>query len=112
MTMLARISLVAFAGVLALALVGCSKKTTCSNANSACGILQTCCSRSDCYYTYNGIKYPCNGTDCRAAAARLAAVMCGTAARPAGAPLSATERAALAATIRLLISDPPCVTCP
>jgi hypothetical protein len=112
MTTLARIGLLAFVGVLALSLVGCKKKTTCSSSNSACGVFQACCSSTDCYYTYNGSKYPCDGTDCRAAAERLASAMCGSAARPAGAPLSSTERAALDATIRVLVSDKPCVTCP
>lgn len=37
---------------------------------------EACCTTTDCYYTYNGQTFNCNGTDCEEAALQLIAAMC------------------------------------
>jgi hypothetical protein len=62
-------------GVLVLFTISCKKdkktspKDTCETINIGCGDVEACCSTSSsCYYLFNGTKYPCDGSDCSAAA--------------------------------------------
>lgn len=87
---------------------GCAKK--CVDSTSTCGAFEACCTRYDCYYTYNSKRYDCDGKDCTDAAKRLAADMCGTAKRLANEPSSVTEQEALN-KIKTM-SETHCVTCP
>jgi len=57
---------------------GCKKANpmiSCSGGiDDGCGNeWETCCSSVQCYYTYKGKKYNCDGDDCTAAAEKLAA---------------------------------------
>jgi hypothetical protein len=105
-----RMILIVPVGIVFLQFVGCAKK--CENTSTACGSFESCCTPSNCYYTYNNKKYECDGTDCADAAQKVAADMCGTAKRLANGPLSATEQEALKKTKMLLESNAPCATCP
>jgi len=66
-------------GFLAMVVIldGCKKATpaaTCSDGiDDGCGNEWTaCCNTVQCYYTYKGKKYNCDGTDCDDAAVKLA----------------------------------------
>ena len=49
----------------------------CLESADGCGGEYTaCCTRTSCYYLYNGVKYPCEGTDCTEAAIELADDLC------------------------------------
>lgn len=76
-----RVLLVVASVLLGVQMMACgSASYTCQNTQTACGSVQACCTDKDCYYSYGGQKYPCNGTDCDAAAQQVATIMC------AGAP--------------------------
>jgi len=53
-------------------MIGCTDDdetcTVVENVNCLAGNVQACCTSSDCKYIYDGKNYPCNGTDCEAAA--------------------------------------------
>jgi len=111
-TVFFRTILAAFLGLLFLNLVGCKKKESCQSANGACGSFRACCTTSQCYYTYGGKRFDCDGTNCSAAAQRLANYMCGTSYRQSNEPLSTTEQEALRQTKILIETNTPCATCP
>lgn len=71
------ITLGLFAVVL-LALQSCGGLgESCQSSDSGCGTFKACCTATQCHYEYNGENYPCNGTDCSAAAEELVDDMCG-----------------------------------
>ena len=55
-------------GLVAVLCMGCAEKYECHTESIGCGPIEVCCTSTDCYYKYNGKKYPCDGTDCTAAA--------------------------------------------
>jgi len=71
-----KITLVLVTLGLALASVGCSSSPayTCQGG-LMCGAnaVQSCCTTTQCEYRAPGRTFPCNGTDCMAAAMQLAA---------------------------------------
>lgn len=53
----------------------------CESFDAECGApddATACCDDDQCYYTFNGTKYQCNGTDCTDAAVKLISAMCDT----------------------------------
>jgi hypothetical protein len=70
----------ALAGVaLAIQLSGCGGKDyKCESIQLVCGkSAQVCCpDKGDCYATYGGRQYPCNGTDCYDAGVQIGLAMC------------------------------------
>lgn len=65
-------------GIFALVLTVNSCKKVVPAANCSAGVddgcgneWQACCSSVQCYYTYKGKKYNCDGTDCEDAALKL-----------------------------------------
>jgi|WetSurMetagenome_2_1015567.scaffolds.fasta_scaffold1015942_1 hypothetical protein len=71
--------LASIAGAFFIFSTGCTKPETCNDATSCGKTYKACCTATDCHYVYNGKSYPCNGTDCSAAAQQLVADMCGSA---------------------------------
>jgi hypothetical protein len=71
----------AFVGLMVVLAIGCKKssvvKDTCTSGTNCGKSFQACCSLTQCYYTYNGKKYNCDGTSCGSAATDLVADMCG-----------------------------------
>ena len=64
--------------LLAITVLGCSDdEYECEDFTTVCGTARACCTSDDCYYEWNGETYECDGTDCSAAADRLARDMCG-----------------------------------
>lgn len=57
--------------------LGCSDDEECQSSSSACGSFTACCSSKDCYYlASDGTRFDCDGTNCNAAAERMANYMC------------------------------------
>jgi hypothetical protein len=84
---------------------------TCISSNGCGKIYQACCSSTNCYYTYNGKRYDCDGINCNAAAQRLVHDMCGTSYKQFNEPLSTTEQEALRLTKILIKTDTLCAVC-
>lgn len=60
-------------------LSGCNDDEECEDVMecSSGGTLEACCTDDQCRYLLDGEEYPCNGTDCSAAAEEVASVCVG-----------------------------------
>lgn len=87
-----RLLLVCTGVLLGVQMMGCGGGSyTCQSSSTTCGSFQACCNEKDCYYTYNGKKYSCDGQNCDAAAQQVVKAMCGAAPDA----LTASDKAAL-----------------
>jgi hypothetical protein len=68
--------------VVAGGLTACGTSEECSATTICSESVDTCCNESSCYYEYSGTRVNCNGTDCSAAANRVAASVCAGVADP------------------------------
>jgi hypothetical protein len=68
--------------LLAGGLAACGAKEECDSTTVCSRNVEACCTDSSCYYEYSGTRVNCNGTNCDAAANRVAAEVCGGAVEP------------------------------
>jgi hypothetical protein len=108
--------LLVVAGLLGIQLVGCGSKKdyVCQSGQTTCGQFQACCTETDCYLTYNGRKFQCNGTNCDAATLQLDALMCSGAPDALNASTKDTAEALKQTTRELATKarDTRCPVCP
>jgi hypothetical protein len=110
----ARVLLVVASLPLAFQMMGCGdKEYVCQTRSTVCGTFSACCTDDDCYYEWAGDKYPCDGTDCEAAAEELALDMC--LASPRAADSAKDAKQVLTRTTKELAAQAltaPCAKCP
>ena len=69
-------SLLLVVSLFAIFLTSCAETPSCNPGTSSCGTFEACCTSTDCYYTYLGKRYNCNGTNCDEVAKKLTSIMC------------------------------------
>ena len=83
-----------------------SKDELCSDTGISCqvgGTVKACCTNNSCRYELNGVSYPCNGTDCGAAASEVVNVCKGRAKALSSDALSVEELLLLEKSDNLLL---------